>query len=443
MPPVKTRTAQGTDEKVRVSSGVGTRIREARRRSAMTQQQVAGDRYTKAYISALENGLVRPSVAALEYLATRLGTTPSALLADVRPAWSRIDADLQLAAGKWQVAADGYDALLADPDALDKGTRAELLRGRAEAFVRLDHVSEAAADASQAIELFESVGRHEDAALASYWLSAAMYEQGNTDDAKALLQAILARVRTGMRIAPDFRLRLLMALAANETRDANHAGALSYLEQIRGLVDELDDRRRAHYLFDLAYVYTETGDYEAAIRTGHASLALFKAVETSFDFARLEYELALAHLHTGNIARAQEMASDSVARFLALGDDRQLAHALDSRAQIEIALGEYDKALETADETLRLATATDNPYANADAKLTMARAYAGLAATKDGARYVEQAKAAFAAAADESRTQNRMRVVRRVLAEWADFVAGQGDHKAAFELSREALAASR
>jgi len=60
----------------------------------MTQQQLAGDRYTKAYISALENGLVRPSVAALEYLAPRLGTTPSVLLGDSRPAWSRLDIDL-------------------------------------------------------------------------------------------------------------------------------------------------------------------------------------------------------------------------------------------------------------------------------------------------------------------------------------------------------------
>ena len=246
-----------------------------------------------------------------------------------------------------------------------------------------------------------------------------------------------------MRIAPDFRLRLLMALASNETRDGNHAGALSYLEQIRGLVDELDDRRRAHYLFDLAYVYTETGDYEAAIRTGHASLALFKAVETDAEVARLEYELALAHLYTGNIGRAQELAFDSVARFIALGDERQLAHALDSRAQIEIAQGDFKKALETADETLRMAQANDNPYAMADAKLTMARAYSGLAATKDGTRYIEQARSAFAAAADESRSQNRLQVVRRVLTEWADFVAGQGDHKAAFELSREALASSR
>ena len=46
---------------------VGARIRAARASMGMTQQQLAGERYTKAYISALENALVRPSVAALEY----------------------------------------------------------------------------------------------------------------------------------------------------------------------------------------------------------------------------------------------------------------------------------------------------------------------------------------------------------------------------------------
>lgn len=442
MPAVKAE-ARAAEAKPRINPGVGTRIRDARKRAGMTQQQVAGERYTKAYISALENGLVRPSVAALEYLATRLGTTPSALMSDVRPAWSRIDVDLQLAAGKWQAAVEGYSDLLSNPETVDKQTRAQLLRGRAEALVRTGKHAEAASDASESVEIFESLGRQDDAALANYWLAAAMYDLGNSQDAKQILLTILGHVRTGMRITPDFRLRVLMALSSTESRDGDHAAALAYLEQIRGLADELDDRRRAQYLCDLAYAYTETGDYEAALRTGYASLALFKAVETNAELARLEYELALAHLYTGNISRAQELASDSIDRFTGLGDNRQLAHALDARAQIEIARGEFDTAIETTNETMRLAQESDNPYAVADAKLTIARAYAGLAGLANGSQYVDKAKDAFAAAADESRGQNRPQVVRRVLTEWADFVAAQGDHRAAFELSREALATSR
>ena len=41
-------------------------------RDEMTQQQLAGERYTKAYISALETGIARPSMVALSYLSERL-----------------------------------------------------------------------------------------------------------------------------------------------------------------------------------------------------------------------------------------------------------------------------------------------------------------------------------------------------------------------------------
>jgi transcriptional regulator with XRE-family HTH domain len=91
-----------------LSLRVGGRIRDARTRAGLTQQALAGDRYTKAYVSALENGLIKPSVKALDYLATRLGTTPGWLMASEAPAWTRLEADLELAAGNWQKAADAY-----------------------------------------------------------------------------------------------------------------------------------------------------------------------------------------------------------------------------------------------------------------------------------------------------------------------------------------------
>ena len=56
---------------------IGARLKAARLRAGLTQQQVAAGRYTKAYVSALENGLIKPSMAALRFLAVRLGTTPS------------------------------------------------------------------------------------------------------------------------------------------------------------------------------------------------------------------------------------------------------------------------------------------------------------------------------------------------------------------------------
>ena len=45
----------------------------------------------------------------------------------------------------------------------------------------------------------------------------------------------MERVRGGLAVEPDFELRLLMALAAVESRTGEHAQSLSYLEAARGM----------------------------------------------------------------------------------------------------------------------------------------------------------------------------------------------------------------
>ena len=47
-----------------LADGIGGRIRQARLAAGLTQQQLAAGRYTKAYISALEKGHAKPSMAA-------------------------------------------------------------------------------------------------------------------------------------------------------------------------------------------------------------------------------------------------------------------------------------------------------------------------------------------------------------------------------------------
>ena len=91
---------------------IGTRLRAARQRAGLTQREVAEPRYTKAYISALENGLIKPSMAALRFVATKLGTTASELLADTDLQWDRTEAELRLAAGDWQAAIDAWRTIL-------------------------------------------------------------------------------------------------------------------------------------------------------------------------------------------------------------------------------------------------------------------------------------------------------------------------------------------
>src|SRR5919107_5058769 len=119
----RTRTRPSLAEEDRdLAVQVGVRLKAARIRAGLTQRALAEPRYTKAYISALENGLIKPSMAALRFLARRLGTVPAAFLADEDTHWERLDAELRLASGDWQAAADRFGAILdTEPAGLGRG----------------------------------------------------------------------------------------------------------------------------------------------------------------------------------------------------------------------------------------------------------------------------------------------------------------------------------
>jgi len=410
---------------------IGQRIREARHRAGLTQQQVAGDRYTKAYVSALETGIARPSMVALTHIAERLGLPASHFIDETNPAWTRLEVDMRLASGEWQEAADGYRALLVD--ATEDGTRADLLRGLAEALSRMDRGVDTIKAASEAARLYEAAGREPDAALARYWLAYGLYQSDNEPDARSVLTALLAQVRGGLHVEPDFEMRLLTSLAAVESRSGQAARALTYLEEARGLAADLDDRRRAAFLFNLAISYREVGDFEAAIRAGTQGMALYRAAGAIFESARIENDLALAYLATGQVERARELASDARMQIETTGDERWLAAVADTEAQIALAGGDPDGALRLAADARTYAARSGNDLAGMTAMLTEARALRMQGQLEDAETRFGQA----AAAARESRTPARL---REILREWADLRAEVGDHRGAYQLTSEALA---
>ncbi len=424
-------SARATERDRELAHRIGQRIRESRHRAGLTQQQLAGDRYTKAYVSALETGIARPSMVALNHIAGRLNLPPSHFIDEAHPAWSRLEVDMQLAAGEWQAAVDGYRALLEDSP--DESSRADLLRGLAEALARLDRGKETIAAATEAARLYGQASRVADAALARYWLAYGLYQSDNEPDARTLLTALLEEVRAGLNVEPDFEMRLLTSLAAVESRAGQAPRALSYLEEARGQAADLDDRRRAAFLFNLAIGYREVGDFEAAIRAGTQGMALYRAAGAIFESARIENDLALAYLATGQVERARELASDARMQIETTGDERWMAAVADTEAQIALASGDTAGALRLAADARAYAERSGNQLASLAAMLTAARAR-----RVDG--QVAEAERQFAEAVEVARSSRVPHRLRDILREWADLRADAGDHRGAYELSSEALA---
>src|SRR5437660_10418061 len=72
-----------TERKPRATSSaqtrLGERLRQLRVSSNMTQTELAGDRFSKEYVSQIERGKTRPTRETIEWLAVKLGVDPDFL----------------------------------------------------------------------------------------------------------------------------------------------------------------------------------------------------------------------------------------------------------------------------------------------------------------------------------------------------------------------------
>jgi tetratricopeptide (TPR) repeat protein len=186
------------------------------------------------------------------------------------------------------------------------------------------------------------------------------------------------------------------------------------------------------YLFDLAFSYRNTGDFEAAIRTGTAALALFRVAQAEFEAASLQRDLALSYLALGNSDKADGAVRAARQFFERLGDRLWLSYVTDTEAQITLARGEAGPAAELAARALALAEETPNEFAALGALLTLARA-------RRAQGLDDEALALYERAANLARREGRPARIRLVLGELAEVLAATGNHERAFGLLREAV----
>jgi tetratricopeptide (TPR) repeat protein len=373
-------------------------------------------------------------MAALNFIAERLQIPIERLLTDGEARWTRLEADIRLAAGDWQAAIDAFTELRdADPP---EHVRAELLLGLAEGLSRSGKGEDAVRAASEAARLFRAQGRHSEAAWATYWEASGLYEMEQSDQAAALLRAVLEEISGGLAVEPDLPVRVLIGLSMVASRDGEPERALGYLEQARSGIAELDDRKHASFLFALANSYRDLGDFEAAISTGTQSLARFKAAEADFEAASIENELALVYLGLGSLERARTHAAKAHEYFTQRDDRWWLAHVIETEGQIALAAGKPKEAIELATESVRLAEESGNRKAAVSSGLSLAKAQR---ASGD----LDAAAATLERAAELAEGHGRRGQLQTLLGEWSDVMAARGDLAKAYEISRRAIDVGR
>src|SRR3989442_13663467 len=135
---IDTRTTRAPQH---AAPSLGERLRELRTTRGLTQSGLAGDRFSKEYVSQIERGKTRPTQETLAWIAERIGVGVSYL--ETGPSWDEY-AEVEAAVVRAEAAIEGqqFDEALEALDGLQFSPEAQELEFRAllvEAWARMNH----------------------------------------------------------------------------------------------------------------------------------------------------------------------------------------------------------------------------------------------------------------------------------------------------------------
>lgn len=342
---------------------VGARVRERRQAAGLTQAGLAGERFSKEYVSQIERDQTRPTAETLEWLAGRLGTD-SAFLEQGVSAADAAQAEEMLQRAQELVDEHRYaDAVAAFRDACDAvadvGVPALVVRarrGQAWAEIRRGNVEAARSLLAEAQGLAGEPGFTDvDRADLVFLDGVCDYTLSNIEIAVATLgQALELAERSGLacdRLRSDvFEWR---ARCYRRLRD--WPAAREDIDRALELADARADRRQAALaLFQASLVAQREGHWLLARRHAEESEALFAQLGDRVNVARLLNNIAgLNHL-LGNLDAAVAQLSEAFESFVDLDLAAEAGYVLSSLADIHLDLGDPELAETQARKALAL-----------------------------------------------------------------------------------------
>jgi tetratricopeptide (TPR) repeat protein len=302
---------------------LGERLRQLRVGAGMTQTDLAGDRFSKEYVSQIERGKTRPTRETIEWLAWRLGADPTFL-------------------------EHGVSA--------DERRRVETLLARAEALSE-SH------DYDQAVDEFESsrtavlaTGAVELEVRALAGEGWARMERGEVRDALELL----SRART-LAEAPEFsdveRADILFRLGVCRYQVSSIASALGLLNEALALAERSQlpcDRLRSDILAWRSRCYRRQRDLEAAREDVERALELAQGIDDERTIAERYFQASLVAERLGQWVLARRYAEQAKVYYEQVNDERNVGRLLNNLGGLNFQLGKAEKAVEDLKNAYRV-----------------------------------------------------------------------------------------
>jgi tetratricopeptide (TPR) repeat protein len=423
---------------------LGERLRQLRVAAGLTQSEIAGDRFSKEYVSQIERGKTRPTRETVEWLAARLGVDPGFLANGVATdERGRLEAALSraetlLEAGHNDEGAAEYDLLV--PAARATGLpelEARALLGAGRAQIRLGALRQAFGLLNEARGIVED-GSFSDLERAEvlHTLGICRYQLNSIQTSLGLLNEALALAERSGLPCDSLRSSILSWRSRCWRRQRDYEAAREDIERALQLAEDANDPRTigAAY-FQASLVADREGHWVLARTYAEKARAAYEELSDRVHVGQLTNNLGGLNFLLGKTDEAIGLLKEAFAIALDTGRDADAAQAVSSLAQIHLRTGNIEQAEGQARHALQLLDGHEDYLdESGNAQLVLGRAL-----LEQGR--LDEAETAFGAA--ETNFEQLGSASHRAAA-WVargDLAARRGDDRLAAHLYRTAAEA--
>lgn len=361
---------------------LGERIRRARGEAGLSQAQLGQPHFTRAYVSALELGKIRPAMKSLEFLAAKLGKPTAYFLEDEQEERKRRERELAVVRATQLVAEGSGEAavqLLAElpMEDLSPGERLDIKKVLGRAYLESGDPTKASAALTDALAGYQRMQDAENAARVRGLLGGALIPLMRYAEAEEYLEGALRATVNGTVRDPLFRVHVLHNLGVALYQRASYQKALEHLELAADEGADIGDPKWLASLYAaMGMSRRQMGDYEGAVTCLRKSEALFEATHNTTRVAEIRFQAARALRALGNKTRALEMI-DQAAMAAEAGGNLPLSVSIAAYRGLALAEdGNTAAALAILEPLVARADATRNPLASFVAHFTLGQVLA-------------------------------------------------------------------
>ena len=342
---------------------LGERVRALRVSVGLTQTQLAGERFSKEYISQIERGKTRPTDSTVAWLAEQLGVDAALLASGVSTEErTKVEAMLGRAEAlteshKYEEATEAFREARPSVDRTGASTlELRALAGEAWSLQESGDVRHAVELLQQARGLVERADFSDvDRADVLFRLAVCRYKLSSTSTAIALFdEALELADRSGLP-CDLLRSDILQRRSRCHRRLRDYVAARDDVERALELAQDLGDRAAiANAYFQASLVSQRQGHYVLSRSYAQRAKELYQQLNDERNVGRLLLMLGGLTLLLGDEEHAVEHLKASYSRALDTDSPADAAQALEGIARVHLNRGEYDQADELARKALAL-----------------------------------------------------------------------------------------